>query len=69
MKRRGRLARDGDGRWSITGAGEEAHLEMKKAAPAIRARIHDGISDADYVTAPKVLRRMITNVTGTAGSV
>jgi hypothetical protein len=35
---------------------------MKKAAPAIRARIHEGIDDADYVAALKVLGRLIANV-------
>ncbi|BEL07026.1 hypothetical protein Q0Z83_052170 [Actinoplanes sichuanensis] len=60
---RGWLTRDGD-RLSITGAGETARLEMKKAGPAIRARIHEGIPDADYVTALKVLHRMIANVGG-----
>jgi hypothetical protein len=30
----------------------------------VRARIHDGIGDADYVTTLKVLRRMIRNVGG-----
>jgi hypothetical protein len=69
LLRRGWLTRDGDGRLSITAAGETARLEMKRATPAIRDRIHDGIADADYVTALKVLRRMIGNVTGTAGSV
>lgn len=61
LVRRGWLTRDGD-RLSITEAGEAARLEMKTAGPAIRARIHEGIADADYVTALKVLHRMITNV-------
>ncbi|MEU4158571.1 MarR family transcriptional regulator [Actinoplanes sp. NPDC026670] len=61
LVRRGWLIRDGD-RLSITEAGEAARLEMKKAGPAIRARIHEGIPDADYVTALKVLHRMIANV-------
>ncbi|MEU8660666.1 MarR family winged helix-turn-helix transcriptional regulator [Actinoplanes philippinensis] len=63
LEQRGWLSRDGD-RLSITAAGEAARLEMKKAAPAIRARIHDGIPDADYVTALRVLGRMIANVGG-----
>ncbi|GIE31030.1 hypothetical protein Ait01nite_040750 [Actinoplanes italicus] len=58
----GLLRADADGRWWITGAGEAARLEMKKAGPAIRARIHEGIDDTDYVTALKVLHRMIANV-------
>ncbi|MEC4018594.1 hypothetical protein [Streptomyces sp. H27-D2] len=28
----------------------------------MRARIHDGVSDEEYASAVKVLRRMITNV-------
>jgi hypothetical protein len=63
LERRGWLTRDGD-RWAITGAGEAARLDMKTAGPAIRARIHEGIPDADYVIALKVLRRMIANVGG-----
>ncbi|SFF82868.1 hypothetical protein SAMN05421541_12449 [Actinoplanes philippinensis] len=63
LEQRGWLRRDGD-HLSITAAGESARLEMKRAAPAIRARIHDGIPDADYVTALRVLGRMIANVGG-----
>lgn len=64
---RGWLIRDGYGRWWITEAGEQARVELKRHAPAIRARIHEGIDDADYVTALKVLRRMIENTTTTSG--
>ncbi|AIS02028.1 transposase [Streptomyces glaucescens] len=60
----GRLTRDGDGRWWITEAGEAARAELKRHAPAIRARVHEGIEDADYVTALRVLRRMIRNTSG-----
>ncbi|MEU4623933.1 MarR family transcriptional regulator [Actinoplanes sp. NPDC023801] len=58
----GLLRVDGAGRWWITEAGEAARLEMKSHAPAIRARIHEGIDDADYVVALRVLGRMIANV-------
>ncbi|WP_281943386.1 MarR family winged helix-turn-helix transcriptional regulator [Micromonospora sp. AKA38] len=61
---RGWLARDEDGRLSITEAGEAARLDLKRHAPAIRARIHEGIDDADYVTTLKVLHRMIRNTGG-----
>ncbi|OSZ57026.1 transposase, partial [Streptomyces pharetrae CZA14] len=37
---------------------------LKQHAPAIRARIHEGIEDADYVTALRVLQRMIRNTSG-----
>ncbi|MFI6515732.1 MarR family winged helix-turn-helix transcriptional regulator [Spirillospora sp. NPDC050679] len=61
---RGWLTRDGDGRLWITQAGEQARVDFKRHAPAIRARIHEGIDDADYVTALKVLQQMIRNTGG-----
>jgi len=64
---RGWLTRDGRGRLWITGAGDEARADVKKHAPAVRDRIHQGIDDADYVTTLRVLQRMIEN-TGGAGS-
>ncbi|CAL9655660.1 MarR family transcriptional regulator [Streptomyces sp. enrichment culture] len=63
---RGRLTRDGDGRLWITPAGDEARATLKRHAPAIRDRIHQGVSDADYVTTVKVLQRMIRNTGGAA---
>lgn len=53
---RGWLTRDDQERLWITAAGEAARVDLKQHAPAIRARIHHGIDDADYVTALKVLR-------------
>ncbi|WNI27197.1 MarR family transcriptional regulator [Streptomyces sp. ITFR-16] len=64
---RGWLRRDGEGRVWITSAGEDARVGLKAHAPAIRARIHEGIDDADYVTALKVLQRMILNTGGSLG--
>ena len=58
---RGWLSRDGQERLWITEAGDEARAGLKKHAPAIRDRIHQGIGDADYVTALKVLQQMIRN--------
>ncbi|MGX1135399.1 hypothetical protein RKD49_007589 [Streptomyces glaucescens] len=58
---RGWLIRDADGRWWLSEAGEAARVDLRKHAPAIRARIHEGVDDADYVTAVKVLQRMIHN--------
>ncbi|MGY1583015.1 MarR family transcriptional regulator [Streptomyces sp. MN13] len=58
---RGWLSRDAEGRWWLTEAGEAARVDLKQHAPAIRARIHEGVDDADYVTALKVLQRMIHN--------
>ncbi|GAA4061074.1 MULTISPECIES: MarR family winged helix-turn-helix transcriptional regulator [Actinomadura] len=62
---RGWLTRDDEGRLWITESGEEARVDFKRHAPAIRERIHQGIDDADYVTALKVLQQMIRNVGGT----
>lgn len=64
---RGWLTRDGDGRLWITEAGEAARVRLKGHAPAIRARIHQGIDDADYVTTVKVLRQLIRNTGGPVG--
>ncbi|TDC38295.1 hypothetical protein E1211_07635 [Micromonospora sp. 15K316] len=58
---RGWISRDSDNRLWITEAGEQARVRMGAHAPAIRARIHEGIDDADYVTALKVLRQLIEN--------
>ncbi|MFI6151454.1 MarR family transcriptional regulator [Kitasatospora sp. NPDC051170] len=61
---RGWITRDPDERLWITEAGEAARVGLKHHAPAIRARIHQGIDDADYVTTLKVLQRMIRNAGG-----
>ncbi|MEU7994105.1 hypothetical protein AB0B83_02025 [Micromonospora sp. NPDC049060] len=45
---RGWLTRDDEERLWITAAGEDARVSLKQHAPAIRARIHKGIDDADY---------------------
>ncbi len=65
LRQRGWLSRDADGRLWITEAGEAARDRLKQHAPAIRARIHEGVDDADYVTTLKVLRQMIRNTGGT----
>ncbi|MEU6205095.1 MarR family winged helix-turn-helix transcriptional regulator [Micromonospora musae] len=67
LRERGWISRDSESRLSITEAGEQARLRMKSHAPAIRARIHSGIDDADYVTALKVLLQMIKNTEQHAG--
>ncbi|MEU3052621.1 MarR family winged helix-turn-helix transcriptional regulator [Streptomyces griseus] len=63
---RGWLNRDTDGRLWLTEAGEQARVDLARNAPAIRAALHEGISDADYVTTVKVLRQLIRNAGGTA---
>ncbi|MGW6915741.1 MarR family transcriptional regulator [Kitasatospora sp. NPDC054939] len=66
LAERGWLTRDADDRLWITEAGDEARAALKRNAPAIRDRIHEGIDDADYATALRVLQRMIRNTTGAA---
>jgi hypothetical protein len=61
---RGWLARDAGERLRITEAGEAARVRLHEHAPAIRAKIHQGVDDADYVTTLKVLRQLIRNTAG-----
>ncbi|MEV5983226.1 MarR family winged helix-turn-helix transcriptional regulator [Streptomyces sp. NPDC052114] len=64
---RGWLTRDADGRLWLTERGEQARVDLARNAPAIRAALHEGIDDADYVTTVKVLQRLIRNAGGPAG--
>lgn len=57
---------DGDNRLRLTPEGEALRRRCAERQTAVRARIHDGIPDADYVTTLKVLQRMIHNVDGRA---
>lgn len=61
---RGWLTRDTDGRLWLTAQGEQARVDLARNAPAIRAALHEGIDDKDYVTAVKVLQRLIRNAGG-----
>ncbi|MGW1667379.1 MarR family transcriptional regulator [Streptomyces sp. NPDC002324] len=61
---RGRLTRDADDRLWLTAEGEQARVDLARNAPAIRAALHEGIDDADYVTTVKVLQRLIRNAGG-----
>lgn len=62
---RGWLARDAEDRLWLTEDGEQARLDLARNAPAIRATLHEGIADADYVTTVKVLQRLTRNAGGT----
>ncbi|RAJ46359.1 hypothetical protein K353_00737 [Kitasatospora sp. SolWspMP-SS2h] len=62
---RGRLSRDAEDRLWLTPVGERARVDLARNAPAIRAALHAGIDDADYVTTVKVLQRLIRNAGGT----
>ncbi|MGW2563613.1 MarR family transcriptional regulator [Streptomyces sp. NPDC001514] len=61
---RGWLTRDDEGRLWITEAGDEARAGLKQHAPAIHDRIHQGIDDADHLTAMRVLHQMIRSTGG-----
>lgn len=65
---RGWLTETDDGRVRITPEGEAARLRVKTIGPSVRAHVHEGISDTDYATTVRVLRRMIANVTRDAES-
>jgi hypothetical protein len=45
----------------LTDVGEAARLEISASAPEIRALIHAGVDDAEYVRALQVLQRFIAN--------
>ncbi|MFE0806311.1 MarR family transcriptional regulator [Streptomyces sp. NPDC058848] len=62
---RGWLTRDTEDRLWLTTEGEQARVDLARNAPAIRASLHEGIDDADYVTTVKVLQQLIRNAGGT----
>ncbi|MET8911000.1 MarR family winged helix-turn-helix transcriptional regulator [Micromonospora sp. NPDC004551] len=63
---RGWLTRDAADRLWLTEKGEQARIDLARNAPAIRAALHKGINDTDYVTTVKVLQQLIRNAGGTA---
>lgn len=62
---RGWLTQDAEDRLWLTKEGEQARVDLKRNTPAIRAALHEGIDDADYVTTVKVLQQLIRNAGGT----
>ncbi|MEU1348400.1 MarR family transcriptional regulator [Streptomyces sp. NPDC005776] len=57
--------RIGDGRGlHLTDAGEAARARLRELVTEVRAVVHQGISDEEYVAALKVLRKMVANVEG-----
>ncbi|MCT9094066.1 MarR family winged helix-turn-helix transcriptional regulator [Streptomyces sp. ASQP_92] len=46
----------------LTDAGEAARARLRELATEVRAVVHKGISDEEYVAALKVLRTMVANV-------
>ncbi|MFF9647318.1 MarR family transcriptional regulator [Kitasatospora aureofaciens] len=63
---RGWLTLDADHRLWLTEEGEQARVDLARNAPTIRAALHEGIDDTDYVTTLKVLQQLIRNAGGTA---
>jgi DNA-binding MarR family transcriptional regulator len=61
---RGWLRFDDERRLRPTEAGEAAQVRLRELATELRAVVHEGVSDEEYVAALKVLRRMIANVEG-----
>ncbi|MFI6287187.1 MarR family winged helix-turn-helix transcriptional regulator [Streptomyces sp. NPDC051018] len=55
-----------DGLLRNTASGAELQARAAERQPAVRARIHDGIEDEEYVRTLKVLQRMIHNAGGRA---
>ncbi|WP_179891912.1 hypothetical protein [Streptomyces sp. sk226] len=49
----------------ITEEGVRAHLALKGDAPALRAALHAGISEEEYVTTVKAPRRFVRSAGGT----
>ncbi|MCS0637710.1 MarR family transcriptional regulator [Streptomyces sp. LP05-1] len=62
LLRRGWLTEDPDGRLGLTAAGRAARARIKSLVTGLRDGVHEGVSDEDYVTTLRVLRRMIANV-------
>ncbi|MFF9498647.1 MarR family winged helix-turn-helix transcriptional regulator [Streptomyces sp. NPDC014656] len=62
------LRTDDGGRLRLTDAGEAARVRIRELATEVRAVVHEGISDEEYVAALKVLRRMVANVGGHGGA-
>jgi hypothetical protein len=61
---RGWLQIDAGQRLHLTDSGEAARVRLRALVTELRAVVHMGISDEEYIAALKVLRRMIVNVEG-----
>ncbi|MGW6564124.1 MarR family transcriptional regulator [Streptomyces sp. NPDC054975] len=65
LEERGWLKRDAENRLWLTEEGEQARVDLARHSPAIRAALHEGIDDADYVVALRVLGQLVRNAGGT----
>ncbi|GLF95086.1 MarR family winged helix-turn-helix transcriptional regulator [Streptomyces yaizuensis] len=59
---RGWLRVDAGERLRLTDTGEAARVRLRELVTGLRAVVHEGIGDEEYVAALKVLRRMVANV-------
>lgn len=66
LRDRGLLTEDPAGRIALTDDGRALQARVAERQKAVRAQIHEGITDEDYVRTLKVLQRMIHNVGGAA---
>ncbi|MEU3446365.1 MarR family winged helix-turn-helix transcriptional regulator [Streptomyces thermolilacinus] len=58
------LVEGGDGRLRITDEGRDLHRRAAGTQRANRVRVHEGVSDEEYLTTLKVLQRMMRNAGG-----
>ncbi|MGW7094460.1 MarR family winged helix-turn-helix transcriptional regulator [Streptomyces sp. NPDC054874] len=58
------LRTDDGRRLHLTDTGEAARVRLRELATEVRAEVHQGISDEEYVAALQVLRKMVANVEG-----
>ncbi|GGT00246.1 hypothetical protein GCM10010222_47290 [Streptomyces tanashiensis] len=68
LNHRGWLRIDAEERLHLTEAGEAARVRLRAMVTGLRAVVHRGISDEEYVAALKVLRTMVANVEGERGA-
>ncbi|MFI6641888.1 MarR family transcriptional regulator [Streptomyces sp. NPDC050504] len=54
----------GEGALHLTEEGEAARVRLRGLAAEVRAVVHEGVGEEEYVAALRVLRRMIANVAG-----
>ncbi|GIJ46361.1 hypothetical protein Val02_32470 [Virgisporangium aliadipatigenens] len=62
LTRRGWIAGDDAGRYGLTPAGVAGYAAVAEKAHAMRAAMADGVTEDDYRTTLRVLRRMTDNL-------
>ncbi|MFE5677447.1 MarR family winged helix-turn-helix transcriptional regulator [Streptomyces erythrochromogenes] len=61
---RGWLRADAAQRLHLTDTGEAARIRLRALVSEVRAEVHAGVTDEEYVAALKVLRTMVANIEG-----